>query len=152
MDFEESLKNVLTEGLSKIILSGIKVVDTILFPIDSQLQVVGYTLLRTTLKGYTEGRTIGNCQRIMEKHNYFLNKKEVDLLNEDWETFREDYYLDSRNNEMSELDDVSESKIILDTKKFFCDNAKRHQTERQLDTAYFDEWIMYNKLFSNKQI
>jgi hypothetical protein len=152
MDFEESLNNVLVKNIANLIFSGVKVVDNILFQFDNSLQVVGYTLLMGTLTGYDQGRTIGNSQRMMEKHKYFLNKEETDALNEDFNIFCDDYFSDSKKNRISDLDMVTEDGLILDTKKFFCDCVKRNQSERSLEAAYFDKWIMYNKLFSNGQI
>jgi hypothetical protein len=152
MDFEESLNNILVENLSKLIYSGVKVVDDILFQFDNSLQVVGYTLLSGALTAYNQGRTIGNSQRMMEKHKYFLNKEESAILNEDFNVFSEDYFSDAKKNRIANLDIVTEDGLVLDTKKFFCDHIKRDQSERSLEAAYVDKWIMYNKLFSNKQI
>ena len=89
---------------------------------------------------------------MMEKHKYFLNKEETDTLNEDFNIFCDDYFSDAKKNRVASLDMVTEDGLVLDTKKFFCEHIKRDQSERSLETAYFDKWIMYHKLFSNGQI
>lgn len=127
------------------------------------------------LDSYNEGRRYGNITRMMDRNNYILNEKYTKGLIEDLLLFKEDYFSDSRENSNKNIREINkqisnlpnfidvlplislESLPFLEEEtknleKFLFDRVKKHETERIMEVTYIDRWIMYNKLFSNKQI
>ncbi len=146
MGFCEKLSKVLPESLSVIIsLEVLKLHETVGNEISLSR---GYRHIKGMIESYTLGRRTGNLYSMMERNRFVLKKNEMNLLNSDLDTFREEYFKDSEDNFRKNVI-KAENPETLDTHNFFYEVAKIGLVERNLEADYIDRWIKYNKLFSN---